>query len=76
MSDYISGDVQCPFFRNVDRKQRKISCEGLEPQSNVQLVYRRQDAMARQAEIFCCENYENCEIYRAILEARYPDYNE
>ena len=73
MNDYICADIKCPFYRSMDRKQKKIVCEGLEDQSNVTLGYRRPDAWRRQMGTFCCGRYQACEIYRAIIEAKYLD---
>lgn len=71
MSDYASSDIQCPFHREFDRQRKKIRCEGLEDHSNIELGYQKREAFHRQLTVFCCEKYVNCEIYHAIIEAKY-----
>lgn len=73
MNDYLCSEIQCPFYRSMDRKQKKIICEGLEDQSNITLGYRKPEAWKRQLEVFCCGRYQACEIHTAIMEAKYAD---
>ena len=62
--------VKCPFYRNDDGKT-VVSCEGFVDGSTVKLQYRRKADFKQQMEIFCCDHYKNCEIYRALMEAKY-----
>lgn len=73
MSDYLCTEVQCPFYRNMDRKGRKILCEGLEDQSNITISYRKKQMWQRQVNTYCCGRYKACEIYTAIMQAKYLD---
>lgn len=70
---YWDAVVRCPFFRNAERRQGKIRCEGLTEKSNVVLQYHQRQQMDVQIHTFCCDRYENCEIYHAIMEAKYQD---
>lgn len=73
MSDYLCSEMRCPFYRDMDRKGKKILCEGLEDQSNIILAYRKKQMWQRQVNTFCAGRYQACEIYRAITEAKYLD---
>lgn len=73
MSDYISADIRCPFYRDMERQGQKIICEGLEDRSSIILAYRKKQMWMRQMNTFCCGRYEACEIYQAIMQAKYLD---
>lgn len=49
-----------------------IVCEGLVDDSKIQLAYRRKNDLLIQYRVFCCENYEKCEIYRLLMD-KYRD---
>ena len=64
--------VQCPFYRKDIPVRRQISCEGLVDKSSISLLYQRKADYDKQMEIFCCDKYINCEIYRMLM-SMYPD---
>lgn len=62
------ADVKCPFFHWA--KGQTIACEGFYPGAGIVQRFQK----IRDAEVqarFCCGKYKNCELYRAIMEARY-----
>ena len=61
-------DVKCPFYCYDDMKAKKIVCEGVGESETVSLFYREKQEFQKQLDVFCCENYEKCEIYRAVME--------
>lgn len=63
--------VQCPFYKWDDGKKR-ITCEGLTDDSSLALIYHRNADYEQQLDVFCCEHYNMCEIYRLLNEK----YNE
>lgn len=65
-------DVQCPFYKYDDGKQR-ITCEGLVDNSSLALIYHRKNDYEMQIDTFCCEHYRKCEIYRMLMEAKYDE---
>lgn len=69
---YKQVDVICPFYKRDDGK-RRIVCEGLVDNGNITLLYSDKLDYERQILVFCCENYEKCEIYQALLNSKYPD---
>ena len=65
------AEARCPFYRKDTLLT--ISCEGLVGDSSiVQNFGRREDALI-QLRTFCCRRYENCEIYQAIMKAKYQE---
>ena len=62
------SEVQCPFFKFDDMKQKRISCEGIVDDSTLALIYCRRKDYEKQLEVFCCEHYKKCEVYRMLME--------
>ncbi|MBO4854077.1 MAG: hypothetical protein J5482_02880 [Oscillospiraceae bacterium] len=63
--------VRCPFWRG-DR-QEVVGCEGPFDGSGVQLTFESHGRQRRHMETFCCHHYEKCEVYRMVVEAKYPE---
>ena len=61
------ADVKCPFYKHDDGRGR-ITCEGIVDQSSTALIYGRKGDFEIQIETFCCRYYENCEVYRMLME--------
>ena len=68
-------DIQCPFYTGRDDAHagKKILCESPVPDSNLGLYFREKEAYLTQMRIFCCQHYKKCEIYRAVMAAKYED---
>ena len=64
--------VHCPFYKYDDGKQR-ITCEGLVDNSSLALIYSRRNDYETQINVFCCEHYKKCEIYRMLMDAKYEE---
>ena len=60
-------EVECPFYR-FDDGRRRITCEGIMDGSSVALLFRERSDFDKQLEVFCCEHYKKCEIYRMLME--------
>ena len=69
---YKQIEVQCPFYKYDDGK-RRITCEGLVDKSSLALIYQRRNDYEIQINVFCCEHYKKCEIYRMLMEAKYDE---
>lgn len=69
---YKQIEVQCPFYRYDDGKQR-ITCEGLVDNSSLALIYQKRRDYETQISVFCCEHYKRCEVYRMLMEAKYDE---
>ena len=63
-------EVECPFYKYDDGKQ-KIICEGLVDKGHIALFYQRRSDYRTQINMFCCEHYKKCEVYRMLMEAKY-----
>ena len=61
------ADVECPFYKHDDGKGR-ITCEGIVDRSSTILSFVIKGDYLRQMEVFCCQYYENCEVYQMLME--------
>lgn len=73
--------VKCPYFRrynkNIHYQNITITCEPLEKNLGFEVTLKscfhtlaeRRDFM----ELFCCDRYEHCPMYKAIHERRTHD---
>lgn len=62
--------VKCPFFHKTDKL--KITCEG--PHDDCQClnqIYKSNNGRDKQLKLYCQDQYEKCEIYRMLVEAKY-----
>lgn len=63
--------VVCPFYKK--NSKLTIICEGITDKSNTsQKFYDRQSYLIHR-NTFCADRYRNCEIYNAIMLAKYQD---
>ena len=72
---FKQADVLCPFYKYDDGKQR-ITCEGLvgkKEDSSLALIYHSKKDYETQIDVFCCEHYKRCEVYRLLMAAKYDD---
>ena len=69
---FKQADVLCPFYKYDDGKQR-ITCEGLVDDSSLALIYHQKIDYETQINVFCCENYKHCEVYRMLMENKYEE---
>ena len=63
--------VKCPFYKKDDGK-RSITCEGLVDRSSILLQYILKKDFEMQMDVFCCQHFEKCEVYRVLME-KYED---
>ena len=68
--EFCLSGVQCPFYR-FDDKKRSITCEGIIDRSHITLSYHNGRDQRKQLEVFCCEHYKKCEIYRMLMRDKY-----
>lgn len=61
----------CPFFNGKDTEHagKKVFCESPVPGSTITLYFRKKKDFDMQYNIFCCDHYKNCEVYRAVVES-------
>lgn len=64
--------AKCPFY--VRDTPWAIVCEGLMDDTFIKNQYpNRTDLCKIQFDTFCAKHYERCEIYKAIMEAKYKE---
>jgi hypothetical protein len=67
MATYFDDvDAKCPFFRSCGK--RKVSCEGVTDDCITCLIFISEQKRNLHREIFCNARYQNCEIYRMLME--------
>ena len=59
--------VRCPFYKHDDGR-RRITCEWIVEDSSLALIYHKKADYETQIRVFCCENYEKCEIHRLLMD--------
>lgn len=69
-----SHRILCPFFRTQDKLS--IGCEGPFEGALLTLRFLSVDDRQRQNQIFCENAYKRCELYRCIMQNRYPERYE
>ena len=67
---YKQVEVRCPFYHRDDGRNM-LCCEGVVEGSTLHWNFQKRQDLQQQMEIFCCEYYKNCEVYRMLMEAKY-----
>ena len=67
------SNVQCPFFKFDEMRQKRIVCEGFIDESSLALIYCRRKDYETQLNVFCCEHFKKCEVYRMLMESKYDE---
>ena len=68
---YIQVYVRCPFYHS-DKVGKQIICEGLIDGCSLTLHYMQKSDWLNHIQGVCCEQYEKCDIYRMLMETKYP----
>lgn len=67
-------DAQCPFYHyDLGKHQKRIACEGIVDKSILELRFERIRDYKKQLEVFCCDHYKNCEVYRMLMQYKYDE---
>ena len=64
--------VRCPFYHR-DNGRSTITCEGIVEGSTLSLNFPNKQEFLTQSDVFCCDYYKNCEVYRMLMDARYDE---
>lgn len=59
-------DAKCPFYQSGGK--RKITCEGITDDCKTCLIFISQQKRDLHRRIFCDDKYQNCEIFRMLME--------
>jgi hypothetical protein len=63
--------VRCPFYRRDT--PRTVTCEGLVDRSTIRLGFGLEADCSRHMRVFCCRAFDKCEIYQAVMSAKYSE---
>ena len=63
--------AKCPFY--LTDSTFSITCEGLYDYSYLGLRFNAQADKNKQTKLFCCEEYNKCELYKLLMRAKYSD---
>ena len=64
--------IICPLYQR--RTQNSISCNGFcWPDSTIVQCYVKKQDLLIQLKVFCKEHYKKCELYRAVIAARFQE---
>ncbi len=67
-ASWKSADVLCPFYCKDDRVTRSVTCEGLEDDSRIRLMYFELRARDGHMDRFCCRDYRLCPVYEMLMK--------
>lgn len=70
-SNQGTGNTLCPFFRA--HTATTIACEGFTDDCSLTLRFTNNATKTKQKEVFCDCRYKCCEVYRMVMEAKYPE---
>ena len=69
---FTQSDVICPFYK-YDDGRKKIVCEGFADRCSLDVRWEYHAYQEQHLQLFCCENYKNCEVYRMVMASKYDD---
>ena len=69
-NSYQQVYVKCPFYHRDDSRN-SITCEGVVENSTLKWNFRKKEDLKQQMDIFCCDYYKNCEVYRMLMDSKY-----
>ena len=64
--------VKCPFYKEDDGRL-SIICEGFGDACYLKQRYHNKAQYATQISVFCCKNYQRCEVYRLLMKTKYDE---
>lgn len=63
---YIDKDVQCPYYKRVDRTKSQIICEGIDGATSSRLQFQGNKMMFEFMACRCTTDYGRCTICRGL----------
>lgn len=70
-TDWKDCYAKCPFF--LRSGNRKISCSGVSDGIRLSWEFDNAEDKEIQMRVFCCEKFQNCEVYRMLREVYEED---
>ena len=80
MNDRISERAGCPFFQNISRNKKMVGveCESLDVNLGFDTSHfirlKNYQELDDYTDIFCCDMYETCPYYKALMETKYKEF--
>ena len=65
--------IQCPFWRRTKARPFAIGCEGLVEGAKITQRFASDLDFQIQMRTFCAGRYTCCELYQAIMAAKYQE---
>lgn len=65
---FIDKDVQCPYYKRVDRTRSQIICEGIDGATSSRLQFSGNNAMFEFMRQRCTTDYCLCHMCRGLNE--------
>ncbi len=78
-SGFIDPYVQCPlYYKEGTNEERKIYCDGYQKGVYIHLYFRKTAQKKLHKKLYCknVDGYEQCPLYKSILEFYKEDKNE
>lgn len=69
MADFNNQFALCPFFLEKQEDKYRIKCEGVCPNTTIQLTFK--GSKNKYLQDFCCGYYRECRIYKMLM-GKYP----
>ena len=68
LSNYISANVLCPFYKDSRLKNQMILCEGIMSGTSVHLAFADKGKLRQYIHAYCCDRYFDCVISKMLFE--------
>lgn len=68
------ASAQCPFIK--DDFGSTIVCEGITKGSTIKLSFRGAENYKTYRDTYCCKSYKKCEVFAAVMRAKYGGMDE
>lgn len=66
MSSYYSKDAKCPYYQYDDPGPCNLVCESFAPGSTIKSHFRSKEALRKQAQHYCCDQFEKCTWFQVV----------
>ena len=65
-TNWVDFYSKCPYF--IRSSNKKISCTGVTDGVKISWEFDKKEDKEIQMRVFCCEKYNNCEVFRMLKE--------
>ena len=68
MSNFIYGNVLCPFFKDTRENTQAIICEGVKQNTSIHLIFNNKLRQKEYMNELCCYKYKQCNIAKMLFK--------